>query len=551
MQFLSRVEQAGRGKPRPYVFYGLLLAIFVFEFLLFQSYVMREIVPFYPSSNDQSSYLTHAYTLYEKIAQQGLLTGLFQYSPGPTSTLFMPQAALFFMLSGASRFSALLLNFFYFIAFQLAFVLTVKTLSRNIFIPLFALGLLLACRIPFDVGGLLDFRIDFMAFCLYGIFLSCVLLSRIFLERRWVIVAALCAVLLILMRSITVAYLGILGILLLAWFPWTQHAAIRIKNLLLFGLIVVLMVLPVLWMNWQAIYEYYGMGHLLGEEKHIRAKEMGIKNLWNVLTFYPITLRTHLKGTIWAIGFIWLLSIAYGWFRCRSRSVTLPLYREGYIFLILAILAPLIPLTLDVSKSSVVAGILVPPVLWFLVWALMHIETICDKNPGMTRWLQIFFVLVLVTGLGFQLDKLALRAVPLEKKQEEAQITQMYEDIGDYARKKQWPQVRLSVDRICDYLLSGNQVTLYYERKGILLDVAIQRLGDSIFSITKEEALASLEKSNVLILNLGDYKKGPPYPFNSDVELLKPLLKQVAERDFIKLKDYTFKDSIYRVYVRS
>ena len=535
-----------------FFFYGLLLAVFVFEFLLFRTYVLQEVAPYYPQGVDQASYLKDAYVLYDSFIRQGVWVGLFQLPSNAASTLFVPQAALLFVLTEASRFNALLPNFFYFVAFQAIFVLAAKRLSHNIFIPLFALGLLLACRIPFKtMGGMADFRIDFIAFCLYGICISCVLVSKVFIKRRWIMVAAVCAMLLILMRSVTAAYLGILGVLLLLWFPWTSQASVRMKNLLLFGTLMTVMVLPFLWLKWDVLYEYYGVGHVLGGEKYIRAKELGTENIGDALIFYPRALLLQLNGAIWGIAIILLGLVSYGKQTLASSSLQLKIqarrvYRTGYIFLILSIIAPLIPLTLDMSKSSVAAGIMAPPVLWLLVWALMHFEAVCHK----TRGLQIFAIVVLMTGIAAQIHAFLFQPSSHKEKQESAQITRMYDEIGDYAHKKQWPQIKLSLDRICDYLLAGNQTVLYYERKKILLEVALQRLGAPIFAVTKEEALASLKNSNVVILNQGNYQNESPYPFDSTVAQLKPLLKEVAERDFVRLNDYTFRDSVYRVYVR-
>src|SRR5262245_26454015 len=161
-----------------------------------------------------------SYETHERIRQRGLWGGLAYGLRMPTAKgpMMHVQAALLYLVLGPSRLSALTLNFLYFALLQCALVATARWYSGRWSVALFALGLLLAARAPFyPAGGLVDFRIDFIASCLFGTFLCAVLRSGLFASRRWSAVAGGVAALLVLFRSLTALYLaGVLGALFLA-----------------------------------------------------------------------------------------------------------------------------------------------------------------------------------------------------------------------------------------------------------------------------------------------------------------------------------------------
>ena len=49
------------------LFWGLIITLIISEYLLFRTYVLREISNNYPAWSDQTAYLTLSYTLYENI----------------------------------------------------------------------------------------------------------------------------------------------------------------------------------------------------------------------------------------------------------------------------------------------------------------------------------------------------------------------------------------------------------------------------------------------------------------------------------------------------
>ena len=161
----------------------------------------------------------------------------------------------------------------------------------------------------FWAGGLFAFRIDFFAYCFYGIWVCTIVRSDLFLDRRWAIACAVAGAILVLNRLLTIAYLlgvtiGIVAVFVIilavrrADPELVSRMLRRLWNLgISFGLFAVV-VMPFLIRNWSAVHDYYVFGHGINAEKYIRAREVGVRDLAGHLMFYPISVvRDHLGLT--------------------------------------------------------------------------------------------------------------------------------------------------------------------------------------------------------------------------------------------------------------
>src|SRR5207249_11438683 len=97
------------------------------------------------------------------------------------------QGALSCLAFGPGWLQLLNVNFVYFVLLQIATVHAAWYAGgRRVIWAMFGLGLLLALDTPyFWAGGLMDFRLDFAAFCLYGIFMAIVIRSEVFGYLGW------------------------------------------------------------------------------------------------------------------------------------------------------------------------------------------------------------------------------------------------------------------------------------------------------------------------------------------------------------------------------
>ena len=297
-----------------------IVLLVIAQGILFRHHAMREIVWAYPPDHDQLTYLEESYQTYEEFLHRGiggLAEGLgLRAGPvrlSPSSATLNLQAALIYSAAGPSRLSAISLNFFYWALFQLTFVGTVRWLTKRWSAAFLALALLLTTRSAFQLpGGLFDFRLDFIASCLFGIVICVVIRSRCFALWRWSLVAGCAAAMLATFRFITVVYLFgafavYLAILLLQLWR-RQHdvagrraVARQMKGLLAGAAIFAAVTGPVLWQRREAITYYYVRGHVIGHDKELRALVAGNTTWERSLSFYPRSLLHDHLGAAFAL----------------------------------------------------------------------------------------------------------------------------------------------------------------------------------------------------------------------------------------------------------
>lgn len=545
-------------------FWTGIVGLLLIEFILFQTYVHREITPFYPANFDQAGYLDLSYSLYEKTRQEGLLAQFKNGSLGfATSFSFILQTVVTFLLFGASRGIALAIGFVYFAALQLLTIKVALNVTGKRSLTLLLWGWLLSVATTFFwAGGIFDFRIDFMAACLFGMIITACIQSDIFLDKKWTTITVILSAYLILLRYITATYLfgiyfALLGYLILTCVlenkkhhP-TTLIKLRIKHLLISLLAIILIIAPFLWSSWAAFYNYYVGNHVFSNEKYIRAAQVGVTNIASSLIYYPISILKDHLGPL-ALSLISLSLLGTFFLRKptlqeNNRAMSDLLVRT---FLILCIFVPIFILTLDYSKSPVVGDITVVPILWLTLWVIHR--SYKESSKKFQYFILFITTLTLICGM-FHYVQTTLHRTSRLQKQNLQQITKMYLDLGYYLHAQGKDDPRYSADRIADYLVPQALATLFYEHNGILLHPSNNLLGgNNFFAINKQDAIKTLNSTNIFIVNLDTYPKvRADYPFNDCLNQFRPTLRNIAERTFIKLGDYELKGYKYRVYVKT
>lgn len=548
----------------------VLATLIAIQFYFFKTYLYQKIIGYFPANHDQAVYLPFTYGIFESLKKGNILSSFSSmFSALPTGIFFPVNALVSLFLGEPARFGALLPNWIYFILFQLFAFWTVKSITGKNYLAFILVGLTLGINTPFLIpGGIGDFRMDFIAFCLYGIFATSVIKSQVFLDRKWAIITALFAALMILMRCITAVYFVMtLGILFLSYASMfffsiskKTFSKSRLINIVICGLIVAAVVAPCILINKQALYDYYVVGHITGAERPFRELTAGTKFLEYIL-FYPDSVfNSHIGTPGWngmlylAVFYIavYLLLRVISWRLPRNISTAKISLKNEVFFLVLAILCPLIVLTLDPAKSTIVGSIVVLPFIWLvmLLYLFLDQKIFTFSSSSYLKWIvNTVATIILMSGMFQQWHSYMGRKNDQEKLKDYATITKMYLDIGDYATSKHWSKVILSNDQIMDSINYGCLKALYYESRGRLLDTKNEILGGTIFAMSKETALASIAKSNVAILTIGKYPDKQLYPFYASVASYRDDLKKYADEHFMQLGDYSFLGYQYRVYV--
>jgi hypothetical protein len=218
---------------------------------------------------------------------------------------------------------------------------------------------------------------------LYGIWTSLVMWSRTFLHTKRTLAIVADGVLLICMRFFTVLYVAGVLVGLSVYFLLVtklgsslsrrERALRRFKNVVVCGSATAALVLPLIILSWRQIYGYYVIGHVLGEEKYIVAHGLGLYTFRDHILYYPQSILSNHIGRL-TLDFMIALAIIsvasaiwYDHITPRQLSARLRSFRLDFLAVGLAIIVPVAVLTADISKSPVVGGVVVVPIILIVV----------------------------------------------------------------------------------------------------------------------------------------------------------------------------------------
>jgi hypothetical protein len=547
---------------------ALLVAV---EFLLFLVFYSREIAWYPPLSFDQTQYLTQAYQLQEQALWQGphnLWNNL--WSSGHATGVGLPiEGAITGLLFGGTRLPQLFVLFFVFVLSQLFAFYTAHAVWRRREYGYIIVGLIL-CQTTawFQAGGLFDFRIDFFAYCFYGIWACAVIRSDLFLDRRWAIGSAVIGSILVLNRFLTVSYLlgvniGILAILVVIIAVKRADAGLvartrrRLANFgISFGLFIAI-VAPFLIRNWAAIHDYYVFGHGISAEKEVRAQEVGVHDLVGHLLFYPISMiRDHWGPAFLCAAALAILAAIVLRLRNRERPANTGRPDETpesrplqIIYLLGAIAGPLIVLTIDISKSTVVGGIVGIPAALLVVLLVAAIGTKPLEISSLSG--QTFFGAV--AGLIFAIGLLnfaghTTRHLPQSgQRRYYESLTNLDKWLVEYAAARNWKDPTISFDIISGDLNAGTITVTGYERLHQLIIFHPLLAGD-IMGLNRAAALSYLAQSDFVVLT--NSPKTGVDPFYESIRQYWDDLHMWAEKNMVMSRRLTVDDFTATVYIR-
>jgi hypothetical protein len=500
----------------------VLLALIVFEALACYNFYTREVAWYPPGNWDQSAYLVEAYRTKERILTEGFgqLWSVIKthHSTGLAQPILGALSGLCF---AGGRFPQLLILFIGFSALQVCAFFTGQSVWRSRMYGYMLLGLILCLSTPwYWAGGLFDFRFDFISYCLYGIWACAVLRSEFFLRRGWTIACGLIGSLLVLNRFLTLSYLfgvyfgfAAFCAILLLWRRSDRDLGprmrLRIYNLLLSVLILAFIVAPFIINNWREIVGYYHIGDTLGAVNKARANQSGLDSLAEHLFFYPNSILRDHWGVTFVVGSAIVLfgslitrltkpaNVNHSRLTSRDETRLLQL-----IFLLGAILGPILLLTLNTDKNSVVGGIIGVP-------AALLVTTLVAGSGGIqaqgTRAIPKTVIAsstaVFVLGIMTVFDSLSRHTPEYGERRDLIRLVQLDEWMVSYASDQGWREPGISFDTISPWF-NGYSVTDFgYEESGKLIEFH-PLFGSDIMGADRNEALSEVSRSDFLILTM-------------------------------------------------
>ncbi len=544
----------------------------VLQYGMFRQYALREVVWSYPAAHDQTFYLSISYDTYEHILNKGLGEGLRYGVRLPAIGLLLHlQASLLYLVLGPGRLSALTVNFLYFALLQVVLAWTLHWMTRRWSVVGLGLGLLLSSLTPFFwVGGLMDFRMDFAAMCVFGILLCAVLRAGLFASWRWSLLVGALAAYLIVLRFLTAVYLtGIMGlfvVFLVARLCWLRRDPVlrrqvwqRLLNIGLASLVVAGVVLPILCWRLDVLQRYYVEGHVTGEEKNIRALMDG-----HELLYYPRSLfKDHAGSSFMQLTALVLLTATALALFGRAKRL---LRRNGqgpndfaprdysaglrgmtFVFLALTLIVPTIVLTIDRHRSPVVAEVLLVPLLWLVVTAFVSLAGLpCGMTrPLVDRGLAALAGVALATGGVTQIAQYSRHGELTRDRANMAQVLALHDLLGETMRRRGMDRAIVATTSNADYLTFEATETLIYERHGFYckFECPLRKLA----AVSQDDALACLRDSRFVLLTCPERGRTP---FDQSMAELWPRLREYCEINLTHLKTFRVFDSDIAVYIR-
>jgi hypothetical protein len=549
-----------------------LFLLFVFEALVFWTVYNREIAWGPPLYFDQAHYLVRAYELQEEVLGHGL-GRLWKAisSPGhPTGVALPVEGALCGLIIGGARFSQLCVNLVLFLVLQGSAFYAARSIWGRRFDGYMLLGLILCQATAWvGAGGLFDFRIDFAAYCLYGVWTCFSLRSKLFLNRTWAILCGLVSALLVWHRFITSAYLAAVlveftaaGIVVRALAgrdnALRQRMTVRLKNLGISCLTLAFLAGPILLVNSGSIWNYYFGGHVAGEEKYIRARDVGVHDLVGHLLFYPRSIIADHCGPIFWLAFITAIAAAAAaQLVVRTRKVQpTSSFDESFVlqvvFLFGSILGPILILTADILKSQIVGGIVGVPMALLVTGLVNRVWPNQSGYPSRLA-LNLFAgstLFVLSLGIVNQLSRASRHSPEFADQVHLKELTELDQWLVSRAAQYRWKNPTISFDCISGSLNAEAITAIGFEKSGQFVRFQ-SLLGSSIFKRSREEALGLLQKSDFVILT--SPRRPGNFPFTGAIETYWPDLKDWADKHLVLARTQRF-DAGYpytaTIYVR-
>jgi hypothetical protein len=397
------------------------------------------------------------------------------------------------------------------------------------------------------IGGLFDFRMDFVAVCLYGTWTALVLRSGVFRSPGWSCLAGAAAGFLLLTRFVAMVHvLGVTAGLtvlfaVMARRRYPLEVGVRARNLALSTATALVLFLPGFVPSWSAFRSYYA---LTDEELALRATQAGVFTLFDNIAFYPHAVAMAHLGpdfldvSIAVVGALALARLLHG---DRGRSAL----RDPMLavpFLLGAVVWPVLALTIHPSKASQTAGIVGIPL------ALLVALAARAAAPRPRAWARAAAAAVLLFAGLFQADQAVRHSVPvLQGRKELDDWSTLVRWLNAYAVEQRLASPVISVDLISSRINAPAITSGGFE---ITRDFVKWRglLGAGIGSIDREKALGLLERSDVVVLTT--LPKDEPYPFHISLEAFRQDLEDWTARSMTLARTFDFGAGVVRVYVK-
>lgn len=534
----------------------ILSILFLLEFALFRTCVQREIIGSCPRNFDQTTYMHITYHMYENIVQGNYQAALADIQDELGLGAFPIFGLINLFLFGKSRLSLLFVNFTLYILAQVIGFYSIKKISGNNALGYIFIGLFLLIKSPyFYAGGLYDYRLDFSALCLYTCWMATFMAAHYLKNKRMYYISAVFCGLMLMFRSNTLAYIGIAFL----FFEFIYVILIKgtklkneVINLMKYGCIAILSGGWYILFHVKKLFGYYIVGHVTSDEPRIRMIAQGIDSIKSYLLYYPGNFYEQHLGKLLSYILIFLIILAIILYFINKKKEKWKIEKNEAAALsacICGFIAPFIVLTIDVSKSPVVIGIVTGTAI---IFAILSIVVVCNKSLWTNRLVYIAGAIgiLLVGGVNY-IGSTAKVQTGYERNVQDEMLA-INKCMEEYLIDNNLKIAYLMTDRICDAINADTIAVLTYENYDRYVDIGSSwgKL-DVLSDYTNDEVNDALSQTDLLVMSERDYQADSIYPVDSTYDKYRTIMLQYAYDNLYKLGEFTLNGDILLVFGRA
>ena len=360
---------------------------------------------------------------------------------------------------------------------------------------------------------------------------------------------------LILCRLNTVAYLGVGFILFEIGKLFIYRGPEKWKELKKeFYFVVKYSIVVFLSGGWYLVFQfrnvlrYYITAHAQGNDPLIRALEQGVASLWDNLLFYPKTLFTNHLGRFLTIVIIFIFVV----FGClllvvhRYRKIGFEKGEKMELWaLVSAIAAPIIVLTIDLSKSAVVGGI----VTGSIVALACYVMSMAYSRFILRRVIPVFSVLLLLAGIG----NYVVNTTDTHKgydKETQAVLLEINGIVSDFILENGMKDPIIFIDRNTDGI-TAETVTVYtYEKQNKLINLNYATSMGVTSEFTEEDILIGLERADVVVASEEPYVNPTNYLIDASFDKYRDVIWNYATDNMQLIDSVVWGEDVVSIFGR-
>lgn len=538
-------------KNKQIVWRAFWIVSFLVQFALFRTYYLREIANFIPTNMDQVGYILNVYSMYDLILE-GKILECVKYSLAACVNSGVPIFGVInFFLLGDTRFALLLPNFLGFFAMQIIGAFSIKRISNNRWLPLAYCGLVWMTKATFaEVGSIFDYRWDFLAFCMYTIWV--ILLVEYFMtenQKIFIYSAIACGVMLFIRLNLILYVAGtVLCIFILQIIIKRKEWLNYIREWLKYVGIVIASGGWFLIINFKNFFSYYFSALYTSPTREAWKTHMPWKE--NIV-YYPQILYKALMGhkqlsfiAVFSCVLLVVIVCMRKQLKCKTNKIL------AWSALVLTWLVPYAILTKMENKNSAAAMVLVSPIL--LLPVLMA-TTVPVKNRINECIIGICSLGIILSG-GYDLLGSMTRTCPYYAEHELEDYTTANAVIAEHMHTNRIESAEIIFDRMLVNFFAKT-VEVYsreVEKYAINISYAIPAMKNDyvMAQFDENELRVGLENADYIVINEEGYQTESSYISDQILESYKPEIIEYAKESMILLDEVNVDGMKLSIYAK-